>query len=57
MGIAFVLAMLVVMRGLLISRKYQRKYGGKRTTKRRHFTVTRRAFDEPDDNDIKEINS
>jgi uncharacterized protein len=55
MVIAFVLAMLVVMRGLYLSRKYQRKYGDARPTRRKRFAVTRRAFDERDDNDIKEI--
>jgi uncharacterized protein len=55
MVVAFVLAMLVVMRGLYLSRKYQRKYGGARPIRRKRFAVTRRAFDERDDNDIKEI--
>jgi uncharacterized protein len=55
MILAFVLGLLIVLRGLYLSRKYQRKYGGKRLMKRKHFAVERRAFDESDEGDITEI--
>lgn len=47
--IFFVVAMLLALRALFISRRYQKKYGKPRIYRRKKFAVERREYDEDDD--------
>lgn len=54
LAVALVLGLLVIMRGLFVSRKYHKKYGGTPRRQRKDFTIPRRIFDD-DSTDIVDL--